>query len=419
MIDRPCRKNVDHMDKPAFSVRDIGPGLVIAATGLGAGDLIAASVAGATHGTAILWAAVLGAALKFAMNEGLARWQLATGTTLLEGWVQKLPGIVSLYFFIYLLLWTFVVAGALIAGTGLAAHAIYPRLSVELWGVIHSLGALALVLIGRYALLETIMKCFIALMFLVVLVCAALVAPDVAAILRGLIPRIPHGSVVFILSVIGGVGGSVTLLCYGYWIRERGWNGPAELRRVRRDLGLAYGLTGLFGIAIMIIAAGLQPRVVTGPDMALGIARQLESVVGPFGKWCFLIGFWSAVFSSMLGVWQGVPYLFDDFVRQYSRRPGKTAIVDSRDRNYRGYLLYIAIPPMLLLLAGKPVWLVIVYAVAGAFFMPLLAALLMYMNSRRTWVGSLKNSPLTNLVLLATALLFVLLLLREVARLPG
>jgi Mn2+/Fe2+ NRAMP family transporter len=166
----------------------------------------------------------------------------------------------------------------------------------------------------------------------------------------------------------------------------------------------------------MIISAGLHPEVVTGTDMALGIARQLESVAGPFGKWCFLIGFWSAVFSSMLGVWQGVPYLFDDFVQQYTHRPGRPVTVNSRNWRYRGYLLYIAIPPMLLLLAGKPVWLVIAYAVAGAFFMPLLAALLLYMNSQRAWVGSLNNGPVSKLVLLASTLLFALLLLQEIMK---
>jgi Mn2+/Fe2+ NRAMP family transporter len=68
-------------------LRERGPGIVIAATGLGAGDLIVAPVAGAKYGIAILWAAALGALLKFTLNEGLARWRLATGATLLEGWV--------------------------------------------------------------------------------------------------------------------------------------------------------------------------------------------------------------------------------------------------------------------------------------------------------------------------------------------
>ena len=61
----------------------IGPGIVLAATGVGAGDLVAASVSGARYGYAIAWAALVGAALKFVLSEGLARWQLATGTTLL------------------------------------------------------------------------------------------------------------------------------------------------------------------------------------------------------------------------------------------------------------------------------------------------------------------------------------------------
>jgi len=51
------------------SVKSIGPGIVIAATGVGAGDLIAASVSGARFGTTILWAAVIGAII----NENLAR----------------------------------------------------------------------------------------------------------------------------------------------------------------------------------------------------------------------------------------------------------------------------------------------------------------------------------------------------------
>ena len=221
----------------------------------------------------------------------------------------------------------------------------------------------------------------------------------------------------FIFSVIGGVGGSVTLLCYGYWIRERDWNRPEDLPRARYDLVVAYVLTGLFGIAIMIVAAGVEPEVITGPEMVLGIAGKLEEVVGPFGKWCFLIGFWSAVFSSMLGVWQGVPYLFADFVQQYTWQPDKPMAVNTGSGAYRGYLLYLALPPMLLLLIGKPVWLIIIYAVAGAFFMPLLAFLLLLMNNRRAWLGDMKNGWATNLVLLSSVLLFGLLLYTELRQL--
>ncbi len=103
-------------------LKTVGPGIVVAATGVGAGDMIAAAVAGAKYGTVIIWAAVIGALVKFFLNEGIARWQLATGTTILEGWKHKFHTAVSMYFIVYLFLWGFIVAGALIAACGLMAN---------------------------------------------------------------------------------------------------------------------------------------------------------------------------------------------------------------------------------------------------------------------------------------------------------
>ena len=397
------------MQKNGLSLTAIGPGIVIAATGLGAGDLITAAVAGANFGTTLLWAVLLGAILKYVLNEGLARWQLVTDITLLEGWVKYLPLALSWYFLLYLVLWSFIVAGALMAACGLAAHAMIPALSVTQWGIVHAVAAVLLVWLGRYRLLEPMMKGFTLLMFVVVLYCAFSVAPPWQDIANSLLrPGMPDGSLVFILGVMGGVGGSVTLLSYGYWIRERRWSDREHLPQIRLDLGVAYAVTGLFGIAIMIVAAGVAPEVVKGPRMALVLADHLETSMGPVGKWCFLAGFWGAVFSSMLGVWQGVPYLFCDFVQQLQHRqqdipPDR---ISTQSPLYRGYLLYLAFPPMLLLLVGKPVWLVIAYAVAGSFFMPVLAGVLLYMNNRAKWLGDLRNRLTTNLGLLVALLLF-------------
>ncbi|MFQ5770245.1 MAG: Nramp family divalent metal transporter [bacterium] len=149
-------------------LRVLGPGIAIAATGVGAGDMVAAAVSGSRYGFAVIWAAVVGALLKFVLNEGLARWQLATGTTLLEGWVQRLGRWVQYYFLVYLVLWSFVVGGALISACGLAAHAIAPALSLTSWGILHSLGATAIVLIGGYKHFERLMKVFIGFMFLTI-----------------------------------------------------------------------------------------------------------------------------------------------------------------------------------------------------------------------------------------------------------
>ena len=72
-------------------LRQLGPGLVLAAAGIGAGDVVVASVTGIRFGTTLLWAVACTAALKFVLTEALARWQLATGETVVRAWATRLP----------------------------------------------------------------------------------------------------------------------------------------------------------------------------------------------------------------------------------------------------------------------------------------------------------------------------------------
>ena len=96
--------NNDGARRPRFGLIVLaGPGLLLAATGVGGGDLATASIAGSLLGPAILWAVIVGAFLKFVVTEGLARWQLATGQTLLEGVVTRI-GPVALWLFLPYLL---------------------------------------------------------------------------------------------------------------------------------------------------------------------------------------------------------------------------------------------------------------------------------------------------------------------------
>ncbi len=390
----------------------LGPGFAVAATGVGAGDVVAAAVSGAQFGTVILWAAVVGALLKFALNDGIARWQLATGSTLLQGWHRHLHRSVLVVFLVYLLVWTVMVAAALMSACGLAAHAFVPIVPIWAWGVIHSLAAAVLVYAGRYHLFERVMKVFIALMFVTVVISAVLIKPDLSELAAGVvIPRVPTGGGKFLLGVIGGVGGSVTLLSYGYWMRERGWTSPADRGDARLDLVAAYLLTGVFGVAIMVVGAGVEPSLITGSAMAVEIANRIGLMAGAYGKWIFLIGFWGAVFTSMLGVWQGVPYIFADTVELL--RGEDASQVKTSSPAYRGYLLFIAVLPMLLLTVDRPVWIVLIYSMAGALFMPFLAVTLLMLNNRFDWMGALKNGPGVNLLLVLALLLFAYLFIGE------
>jgi Mn2+/Fe2+ NRAMP family transporter len=101
-------KRVNETNRPSL-LAIIMPGFLVAATGVGAGDLATASFTGSQLGLAVLWAVVVGGVLKFVLTEGLARWQLVTGETFLEGAAHHLGPIAGILFLPYLLLWSFFV----------------------------------------------------------------------------------------------------------------------------------------------------------------------------------------------------------------------------------------------------------------------------------------------------------------------
>ena len=74
----------------------------------------------------MLWAIARRFVLKWTLTEGIARWQMATGTTLLEGWVTKLGRWIQWLFLGYLLLFSLVTSGMLASACGVAGAALIP-----------------------------------------------------------------------------------------------------------------------------------------------------------------------------------------------------------------------------------------------------------------------------------------------------
>ncbi len=388
------------------------PGILIAATGVGAGDLATASFAGSHLGTGILWAVIIGSIFKFVLTEGLARWQLATGKTFLEGMAAYVGPVFGCLFLPYLLLWTFFVGSALMSACGVTLHAIFPVFADAsqakiVFGITCSLLGLVMVLIGGFRLFEKIMAACIALMFVTVLLTAAILWPGVGEVAQGLvIPKIPDAEgqgMTWTVALIGGVGGTLTILCYGYWIREKGRNSVDDIRVCRIDLSVGYLLTAIFGVAMVIIGSTVELEG-KGAGLLVALADKLQEPLGATGRWIFLVGAFGAVFSSLLGVWQAVPYLFADFWRLFFRQT-ESSVIDVSAWPYRVYLFAIALLPMLgLLMSFQEVQKL--YAIIGAAFLPLLAIALLFLNGRRAWVAGYINRWLSISLLVVMIVFF-------------
>ncbi len=394
----------------------IGPGIVVAVTGVGAGDLVATLVAGSRYGYTLLWAAVIGCIIKIALAEATGRYHLATGSTMLEGW-RSLGRWTSWYFGIYIILWGFVYGGTAMSATALPLAALFPDvLPFWAWGALTGIAGAVFVLFNRYAIFEAVMKFFIGIMFIVVVGLAILVGPNLGEALTGIVPSLPKGSAIYTLGLIGGVGGTITLAAYGYWVNAKGWQTPEWISMMRLDNRVAYIATGIFVVSMLIVGAELlytaQISLSSGDRGLLDLSDVLEQRFGKTIAVVFLIGFLSTTFSSILGVWHGVSLLFADFVRNLKSTPDHQHLETTKA--FRFYVLWLTFPPMLLLSLGQPFALIIAYGAFGAFFMPFLALTLLWLLNSSAMPAAWRSGWLSNSMLVLASALFVILCVHQI-----
>ncbi|HZG03368.1 MAG TPA: Nramp family divalent metal transporter [Streptomyces sp.] len=414
------------------SWRLIGPGIVVAATGVGAGDLVATLIAGSKFGYTLLWAAVLGCLVKISLAEATGRWHLSTGRTLFDGW-RSLGAWTTVYFAIYVVVWGFVYGATAMSSSALPIVALFPdTLSLRTWAILCGLAGLAFVWFNRYAVVEKIMTVFVGVMFAVVVYVAVRATPHLGDTVAGLLPVLPEGSLVYTLGLVGGVGGTITMAAYGYWVNAKGWTDSGWMRMMRLDNRVAYLTTGVFVVSMLIVGAELlhatNTAIGSGDRGLLDLSDVLEERFDTVTAKLFLVGFFATSFSSVVGVWHGVSLLFADFVERTraaraQRTGGEPPVLEvargQRERSwpFRGYLLWLTFPPMGLLWLDKPFGLVVAYGVLGAFFMPFLAATLLWLLNTDRTPREWRNGPLSNVMLAVAGLLFVVLCVHELREL--
>ncbi len=401
----------DDGGKPA-KWKIVGPGLVVAATGVGAADMVATLVAGSRYGYGLLWAVILGVILKIVLVEGAGRFTLATGYTIFEGW-RSLGRWTTWYFAPYVMIWGFVYGATAMSSAALPLAALFPVLPLWGWAIIMGLLGFVMVWFGRYATFEKITAALVGIMFVTVVGLAIIAAPNIPDMLAGLVPLVPEGGILYTLALAGGVGGTITLAAYGYWLREKGWYTPKWMKVMRIDNSMAYVMTGLFVISMLVVGAEVVRSagvsLSAGDEGLLDLSTVLRNEYGDVVGTGFLVGFWAASFSSIIGVWNGVSLMFADF---WGNMRGKeSGHPDTRvgGKYFKFYVLWLTFPPMILFALGQPIGLILAYGVLGSLFMPFLAVTLLGLLNGKRIPERYANKLPGNIALAIIALLFIVL----------
>ena len=392
----------------------IGPGIVVAGTGVGAADMVATLVAGSRYGYMLLWAVLFGVIMKIILVEGAGRYSLATGYTMFEGW-RRLGKWTTFYFAPYIVIWGFVYGASAMSSTALPLAALFPQVPLIAFAIATGIIGFLLVWFNHYAIVEKVSAVLVGLMFLTIVTLAIIALPNVPEMLGGLVPRLPDdpNGVMYTLALAGGVGGTITLAAYGYWLREKGWYTPKWMQVMRIDNTMAYVITGIFVVSMLIVGAEVvRAAGVTlsaGDKGLLDLERVLEERYGLFVGKAFLVGFFAAAFSSVIGVWNGVSLMFADFMGRMRGLPDGHPDTRVGGKYFKWYLIWLTFPPMILLFLDQPFGLIIAYGVLGALFMPFMAVANLGLLNGKHIPAEWRNNWWQNIALGITAVLFIIL----------
>lgn len=393
------------------------PGILAAVTGLGSSDLITSGLAGVRVGIAIIWAPIIGAIFKWYISEGIARYQLASGETLLHGWGRHHGKIFHYFFMLYLFVWTFFVAGSLFNSSGTLMHLYFPlsdneTISRMSWGLMHSLFAILIIKFGGFKFFEKISPVLIFFVFAVVIVIAGkLLINSTFQFDFSEIIQWKTDSIKWSVAVIGGIGGTVTMLSYGYWIKEKNRIGLSGLMESRIDLAVSYFLMALFGMTMIFIGTFLVNfKVVNSSNFPSVLIDFIGVNFGSYFKYLFLAGFWSGVFGSMLGVWQSVPYLYVDYFHVI-RKNQHLEKYEHSPIYFKVLLLMGTLPIVSLVLTFERIQLI--FSIFGSLFVPMMALSLLSINSKKNVEGEFRYSSFSKSVLWIIIIFFFILSMNE------
>jgi len=384
------------------SRRRFGPGLLVTAAFIGPGTITTASRAGAGFGFALAWAIVFSVVAAIVLQEMAARVGLVTrgglGEAIRAGIARPAPRFLAV-----LLVVAAIAIGNAAYQTGNLTGAalgleVLTGLSRSTLSLLIALVAGILLATGSYRIIERALIAMVVLMSGVFLVTAAVIRPDVAALLRGmLVPAVPEAGLVATIALIGTTVVPYNLFLHASVVREK-WPADAPidyaLRDARRDTILAVVLGGIVTLSVMVTATSLDG----GFSDAAAMARQLEPLLGAWAKWFFAVGLMAAGITSAMTAPLAAAYA------TCGALGWPVSIGDTRFRLIWGAVL-AAGAACAVAFGSTPVQAIVFAQATNGLILPIMAVFLLIVVNRASLMGAAVNRPAGNV--LGIAVVFV------------
>ena len=240
-------------------LQTLGPGLLFAGAAIGVSHLVQSTKAGAEFGAGLIWALVLAHLCKYPFFKFGPKYSAATGETLLEGY-HKLGKGVLLAFFIMSLATMFTIQAAVTIVTASLAVEVFGLTSdITMWSLIILTISIFILIIGRYKLLDNLMK-YIILTLTLSTIAAVVVAFTKASDGLNVTQIIPSGTIeiTFLIAFLGWMPAPLDVsVWHSIWSIEKDKTTlfKTEVNDAVFDFNIGYLGTLFVGICFVLLGA--------------------------------------------------------------------------------------------------------------------------------------------------------------------
>ena len=283
-------------------IKDVGPGVLIAAAFIGPGTVTLCSIAGASFGYSLLWALLLSIIATIVLQEMALRIGLITNKGLAEVIRVSIKNKFINRFLILLILCSILIGNAAyeagnITGASLGIIAIINSETLNYIPLLIGFIAFIILYIGDYKILERSLIFLVIVMSVSFLITAIMTRPDLSSLLNGLfIPKINSESLIVVLGLIGTTVVPYNLFLHSSLVKEK-WNDISKLKIARIESFISIIIGGIVSMAIIITAASVSNDNVRS---VMDLAKGLEPLYGKFAIYFLGIGLFASGITSSI-----------------------------------------------------------------------------------------------------------------------
>ena len=420
------------------ALKRIGPGMILAASIVGSGELIATTNLGAQIGYVGLWIILLSCFIKPVIQAELGRFTIASGETGLAG-LNLVPGprfklnwIVIAWFVMTMI--TLMQLGAMFGGVAQVMNLLVPAISVPLWVLILLVLTLALLLGGGYERIEGIAVIKVALFTMLTLLSALLLMrmPQYfswSAAAEGLKFKMPAEGLSQAIAVFGIVGvGASELFMYPYWCVEKGyarfagkydgsenWETRARgwVKVMHVDILASMLIYTVATIAFFLLGAGVLHGMGLIPGnnetkMIATLSNIYTQTFGGWAVWLFYAGAIATLYGTIFAATAANSRVFADMIRLTGAFKNDDYVTRVKFRN--GYIVIsLIIPVCLYFFFQAPVKMVLAGGIAQSMMLPIIGIGALFLHHRYI-PKELRSSKLVTIALWVSTIIIACLM---------